>query len=173
MKAEGDACLLTSSRCQEIQAANRKVSHVGSKNGSEVLFVEDISLGNIPSFGVKTNAIGVGRQRPYPRSQHSLKPASNEAGLWSVCMRRESKPCNAEQRAEQSQTVTILFKPDADRVSKKEVELVMSVFDEVLLAMKRIETDAAATKSSSFSQKVEPCAVSAIKGGRVHSKQGA
>lgn len=88
-------------------------------------------------------------------------------------MSRESKPCNAEQRAEQSQTATILFKPDAGHVSKREVELVLSVFDEVLLAMKRIESDAAAAKSSSFNQKVEPRAVSAIKGGRVHSKQGA
>ncbi len=84
------------------------------------------------------------------------------------------KPRRIAEQAEQLQaTATILFKPDADHVSKREVELVMSVFDEVLLAMKRIESDAAAAKSSSFNQKVEPSAVSAIKGSRAHSKQGA
>lgn len=80
--------------------------------------------------------------------------------------------CIAEQAEQFQATATILFKPDVDHVSKREVELVMSIFDEVLLAMKRIESDAAAAKSSSFSQKVEPCADSAIEVGRVRSKPG-
>ncbi len=84
------------------------------------------------------------------------------------------KPRRIAEQAERHQaTATILFKPDAGHVSKREVELVMSVFDEVLLAMKRIEADAAAAKSSSFNQKVEPGAVFAIKDSRVHSRQGA
>lgn len=81
------------------------------------------------------------------------------------------KPRRIAEQAEQLQaTATILFKPDAHRVSKREIELTMSVFDEVLLAMSKIEAEALA-KSSSFIQKVEPCADSAIEVGPARSNQ--
>ena len=70
-------------------------------------------------------------------------------------MNRKTKPCNNVQNIEPSNAIRILFRPDANRVSQREVDLVRSMLRDVLEEMERQEAEDAAKSSPSCIQ-VEP-----------------
>ncbi len=78
-------------------------------------------------------------------------------------MNPKSKPCGAAQQPTSTQAIRVLFRPDADRVSQREVDLVKSMLREVLEEMAR--QVAAAEKSSPSCVQVEPRIDSAIQCG--------
>lgn len=78
-------------------------------------------------------------------------------------MNPKSKPCGAAQQPTSTQAIRVLFRPDADRVSQREVDLVKSMLREALEEMSRLE--AVVEKSFPSCIQVEPCANSAIQCG--------
>ncbi len=89
------------------------------------------------------------------REANTLSTRFEEAGLWSVCMNRKTKPCTNPQNIEPSNAIRILFRPDANRVSQREVDLVRSMLHDVLEEMTRLAAEDAA-KSSPSCMQVEP-----------------
>ncbi len=69
-------------------------------------------------------------------------------------MNPKTKPCGAVQQPTPSQAIKVLFRPDADQVSKHEVDLVKAMLREVLEEMAHLETDP--EKSSPSCIQVEP-----------------
>jgi hypothetical protein len=69
-------------------------------------------------------------------------------------MNPKAKPCGTAQQSTPSQAIKVLFRPDADQVSKHEVDLVKTMLREVLAEMAHLEADA--EKSSPSCIQVEP-----------------
>lgn len=78
-------------------------------------------------------------------------------------MNPKTKPCGAAQQTTLSQAIKVQFRPDADQVSKHEVDLVKTILREVLAEMAHQEADA--EKSSPSCIQVEPRTDFAIQSG--------
>ena len=78
-------------------------------------------------------------------------------------MNPKTKPCGAAQQPTPFQAIKVLFRPDADQVSKHEVDLVKAMLREVLDEMAHLEPDA--EKFSPSCIQVEPRTDFAIQSG--------